>query len=310
MIEKLREYFIRKTGRLISFTKKIFLPGMKGESLYDILYFFRVGFKKNSIVDRAYAISYKFILASFPFTIFLLSIIPFIPILGLQEEILSHILNSFPEPVLPYIDSFFNDLLLKKKTSVVSIGFLLTIFFASNAMTAILNGFNKSYHLHRIKRKKSNLRLWSVGLLFILTLLLIATTVVYLLGGRLILYIENNYGYNHMFFHVVFVLFEWLILLALFMSAISILYNIGNSEKVKWQFFSPGLFISTTLIIIFSELFSLFVNYFAPYDRLYGSLGTIIILLLFIYYFFAILLIGFELNMSIQSAANKRQNQV
>lgn len=305
MIKELKYKFNSFIEKTFSFTKNIYLPGFMGQSIYQTAQFFIIGLKKNSIVDRSYAISFKFILASFPFVIFLFSLIPFIPIDGLQEEILNNILRTFPEKVVPHIQTFFEDLIIHKKSSILSIGFLLTIFFASNAMTAVLKGFNSSYHLNRIKRKGVSIRLWSIALIFIISILLVLASLIFILGGQLIYHLQTNLGFNSSFYTFLFIFLQWILVAFLFALAISILYNVGNTEKEKWKLFSPGVIFSTLLIGLFSELFSLFVTYLAPFNKLYGSLGTIIVFLLFIYYFFAILLIGFELNLSVQSANKK-----
>jgi membrane protein len=235
--------------------------------------------------------------------------IPFIPVQGLQENILNGILNAMPEEVSGYMSTFFSDLLLHKKTSILSIGFLLTLFFASNTMTAILKGFSNSYHLHRIKRKKISIRLWSIALMFIFSFLVIVATLVFTLGGMIIDYLkETDFIRSSIDIWLVWII-EWILIFLLFILAISILYNVGNTDKAKWKLFSPGAIFSTLMIWLFSQLFSVYLNYFAPFNKLYGSLGTIIIFLLFIYYFFAILLIGFELNLSIQSGSRKKTNQ-
>jgi membrane protein len=294
-------------AKTFSFTKKIFLPGFEGISIYETSIYLYNGLKKNSIIDRAYSISYKFLIASFPLIIFLFSLIPYIPINGLQDEILNGILRSMPDQLAIYLSGFFEDLLLHKKTTILSVGFLLTIFFASNTMNAVLKGFSSSYHLNRMKQKAISIRLWSIALMFIFAIILIFAALVFILGGLLIEYLqENDLIHSSVEIWLVWI-FEWVMIFFLFMLAVSILYNIGNGEKEKWKLFSPGVIFSTIMIWIFSQAFSVFLVYVAPFNKLYGSLGTIIILLLFIYYFFAILLIGFELNLSIQSASKMKK---
>lgn len=309
MIQKLKHKLFLLLEKLFSFTKNVYLPGFNGQSVYQTFIFFFDGLKKNSIVDRSYAISYKFILASFPFIIFLFSLIPFIPINGLQDEILKSILNAFPDQLIPYVNNFFEDLIIHKKSSILSIGFLLTIFFASNTMTAVLKGFNSSYHLNRIKRKNVSLRLWSIALIFIISFLLIAAALIFILGGQLISYIQSHSEFNNSFYSFLFSFLNWICIIALFVLAISTLYNVGNTERIKWTILSPGVIFSTLFIGLFSELFTLYVYYLAPFNKLYGSLGTVIVFMLFVYYFFAILLIGFELNLSVQSASKSTPNK-
>ncbi len=294
-------------AKTFSFTKNLFLPGFEGISIYETSIYLYNGLKKNSIIDRAYSISYKFLIASFPLIIFLFSLIPYIPITGLQDEILNGILKALPDQLAIYMKDFFADLLLHKKTAILSLGFLLTIFFASNTMTAVLKGFSSSYHLNRMKHKAISIRLWSIALMFIFALILILAALVFILGGLLIDYLqESDLIRSATEIWLVWIL-EWVMIFFLFILAVSILYNVGNGEKVKWKLFSPGVIFSTIMIWLFTQGFSLFLTYVAPFNKLYGSLGTIIILLLFIYYFFAILLIGFELNLSIQSASKMKK---
>ena len=235
------------------------------------------------------------------------SLIPYIPITGLQDEILKSILHAMPNQLSFYMKEFFEDLLLHKKTAILSVGFLLTIFFASNTMNAILKGFSSSYHLNRMKHKGISIRLWSIAIMFMFAIILILAALVFILGGMLIHYLqETDFIRSSVEIWIVWIL-EWMIIFFLFITAVSILYNVGNAERTKWKLFSPGVIFSTIMIWLFSQGFSLVMTYVAPFNKLYGSLGTIIILLLFIYYFFAILLIGFELNLSIQSASKMKK---
>jgi len=307
MIKAVKDKIKLWLAKTFSFTKNVYLPGFEGISVYETSTYLYNGLKKNSIIDRSYSISYKFLIASFPLIIFLFSLIPYIPISGLQDEILHSILKAMPDQLSNYMKGFFEDLLLHKKTAILSLGFLLTIFFASNTMNAILKGFSTSYHLNRMKHKAITIRLWSIALMFIFGLILILASLVFILGGMLIDYLQET-DFIRSSIEIWSVWFiEWLFIFFLFMTAVSILYNIGNAEKEKWKLFSPGVIFSTIMIWIFSQGFSFFLNYIAPFNKLYGSLGTIIILLLFIYYFFAILLIGFELNLSIQSASKMKK---
>jgi membrane protein len=307
MIQSTKNKIKSWLARTFSFTKKIILPGFEGISVFETSIYMYDGLKKNSIIDRSYSISYKFLIASFPLIIFLFSLIPYIPIAGLQDEILKSILHAMPNQLSFYMKEFFEDLLLHKKTAILSVGFLLTIFFASNTMTAILKGFSSSYHLNRMKHKAISIRLWSIAIMFIFSIILILASLVFILGGMLIDYLqETDFIRSSVEIWTVWIL-EWLIIFFLFITAVSILYNVGNAEKTRWKLFSPGVIFSTIMIWLFSQGFSLFLTYIAPFNKLYGSLGTIIILLLFIYYFFAILLIGFELNLSIQSASKMKK---
>jgi membrane protein len=89
------------------------------------------------------------------------------------------------------------------------------------------------------------------------------------------------------------------------------LYYFGPRRRKQFKFFSPGATLATFLILLISVAYEIYVAYYASYNDLYGSLGTIIILLIWIYLISYSLLIGFELNASIHGAmAEKTLNKL
>jgi membrane protein len=94
-------------------------------------------------------------------------------------------------------------------------------------------------------------------------------------------------------------LLRWIITIGLFFYGIAIIYKYGPSVKKRWHTVSPGSIIATVLTIITTSAFSFWVNHFGNYNQVYGSIGTLLILMLLIYMNSLILLIGFELNVSI-----------
>jgi membrane protein len=99
---------------------------------------------------------------------------------------------------------------------------------------------------------------------------------------------------------------KWLIIIMLFLSAISFIYYFGPALKKKWRFISPGSLLASFLCILTSVVFGIFVNSFASYNKVYGSIGTLIVIMLWIYYNSLIMIIGFELNASIDNAHSSR----
>ncbi|MFM9644433.1 YihY/virulence factor BrkB family protein, partial [Streptomyces turgidiscabies] len=89
---------------------------------------------------------------------------------------------------------------------------------------------------------------------------------------------------------------RWSVVVALFYYGIALIYKYAPSVKKRWRLSSPGTLLATTLTIVTTEIFSFWVSNFASYNRVYGSIGTVLILMLLIYINALILLIGFELN--------------
>ena len=102
---------------------------------------------------------------------------------------------------------------------------------------------------------------------------------------------------------------KWIIIISMLFFGITLLFNLGPAIKEKWKIITPGSLISTFLIIITSIAFNYYIDNFSNYNKIYGSIGTLIILLLWIYINAIILLIGFELNVSIEML-KKEQDQV
>ena len=86
---------------------------------------------------------------------------------------------------------------------------------------------------------------------------------------------------------------------------ISILFQFGPSQKTDWKLFSPGAILATIFIILTSYGFGYYIENFNQYNKLYGSIGTLIIILLWLYFNAIVMLIGFELNASIFKAIKK-----
>ena len=87
------------------------------------------------------------------------------------------------------------------------------------------------------------------------------------------------------------------------------LYYFGHSAKYRWRFFSPGAIVATILSIIATYLFSSYVDGFDSYNKLYGSIGAIIVLMLLIYFNTLCVLVGFELNKSISTVVKIAQEK-
>jgi membrane protein len=108
-------------------------------------------------------------------------------------------------------------------------------------------------------------------------------------------------------FETIFSIITFVFVTAMLYFAIATIYYFGPSNRKQFRFFSAGGTLATVLIILVSELYSFYVQQFATYNQLYGSLGTIMILLLWIYLISFVLLLGFELNASVHGAILKKR---
>lgn len=285
---------------LVRFLKQIKLPGLEGLSLYDLTELYITGIGKGAITTRASAIAFSFFTALFPFLLFILIVIPIIPIDDFKIEFLNF-LNSFLPPSTSdfFFDNIFYTIDDSQRGGLISSVFLASIFLMANGISAVFSGFESSYH-EQLSRNVLKQYLYALGVALILAFLLILTVVI--LGYFQIYVISNleNYGIlekeNIQFWFLVakYVFFIFMVYLAT-----AILYYFGTKEGKNSRFFSVGALFTTILIIINSYLFGIYIENFSQYNELYGSIGALLILLFYLWLNSNILLLGYELNASL-----------
>lgn len=289
---------------LVRFGKRIKIPGLEGMSLYDVLEMYIIGIVKGALTTRAGGIAYSFFMAIFPFMLFILTVIPYVPIDGFQEGLLSLISEILPPKTFNAVDSVLVDILKNQYAGLLSFGFVASIFLMTNGVNAIFGGFEYSYHVTET-RNIVRAYLISLAVSLIMALFLVVTvalTVFYKLGLETLL--EKGWVENELFwlrigrgFLFVFMVF----------TTVSMLYKFGTKTTKHSRFFSPGAVFTTILSIFTFYLFSYYVTEFSKYNQLYGSIGTLLILMLFVWLNAIILLLGFELNASIYSLRQRNK---
>ena len=279
--------------------------GFGGVSLYEVLRFFIQGLFEGFITTRASAISFSFFLALFPFSIFLLTVIAYIPIDNFQEELMLLISKVVPPNSFQAIEATIDDILSIRRGDLLSLGFLLALFFANNGVNAILTGFYQSYHKVELRNLFGQYGV-SLGLTIALSTLFITSVALIIFSevgiSRLEdLRIVSNFSSN-LLFAVRFIIIVLLVFLSL-----SLLFYYGPASQKTYRFISPGGILPTVLLFVTSYAFSYYVSNFASYNKLYGSIGTLLVILLWIWVNSLAILIGFELNASISEALKEHQ---
>lgn len=287
-----------------NYSKRVALPGFDGMPIYDVADFFFTGIQRGSIVTRAQSLAFSFFLAIFPATIFLFSLIPYVPIHDFQDQLLLLIQGILPKTAYESTRETIEDIIKHQRGGLLSLGFFFAMYFTTNGFMALMRGFNSSYH-EQEKRSPWKRRLVAFVLTFILSILLIIATTLIIFSEITFKFLVKKAILKTKTQVLLVLLGKWIVVFALFFFAISFLYYYAPAIKKKWRFISAGSTLATILSIILSIGFAYFVNNFGQYNKLYGSIGTLIVMLLWIYFNSVILLIGFELNASIDRAKNK-----
>ncbi len=287
--------------------KRNTLPGLSGSSIYAVLMMFLRGIYNGALDTRASSMSFKFFIALFPGIIFLFTLIPFIPIDGFDQELFNLLKEILPQEAYEISINTIEDIILNKNGSVLSFNFLFALYFATNGVKALVQEFNNSLHIEN-QRGVISQQIISFILVFILLVVLIVSITAIVISSWTIDYLSSIKYFDEFDLYGLLEIGTWLILFLLFFFAISFIFYFGPSKNDKWQFFSPGTFIASCLTIITSLAFSYYVNNFAQYNKLYGSIGTLVVILLWLYLNSWSLLLGFEINASIRTAKKKTKS--
>ncbi len=277
----------------VKWSSRIILPGFEGMSLYETILFLIDSFQKGQYSIRSAAISYHFFSAIFPTLVFILSLIPYIPIDNFQEDLLLYLSEMLPHNAYSLVESTVNDLVTKKHSTLLSFGFILSLYYASNGLHALLNGFNSSYQIE-LKRNPIKQRFISLAGFAVISLFLIVVLSSLIIGEIAIhkLFDGGLSEIGNILFHLV----RWIIIIGGTTFSVSTLYNIGNPERKQWKIFSAGATLATIIIILASKGLVFYFDNFGKYNELYGSIGSLLIILIWIQTINYILLVGFELS--------------
>jgi len=292
---------------LIFLSRKIYLPGFRGMSLYNVGLFFIEGMQKSSISLRANAITYSFIIAFVPAILFLFTLIPYVPIANLHENVMMTISEVLPEAAFITIKSTIEDIILRQQGGLLSISFLLSIYFASNGIIAIMTAFNQSSHSIET-RSFVQKKLVSLLLVIILGISLIIAAGAMSVSSFIFYFIEGEGWISSVTNRRLLEAGQWVIILLTALIAFSSIYYLAPAKRGSFPFFSAGSFVSSFLSVISFKVFIIFIENFSNVNRFYGSLGTLIVILMWINLTALALLIGFELNASIYEARMRNGN--
>jgi membrane protein len=279
-------------------SKHIFLPGFRGVPLYDVWMFFWKQVKTIGMTERASSIAFNFTMAIPPAIIFLFTLIPFIPISKeVIDELYTLIRDIVPgqknnSPLIKFLDDFINH----PRNALLSLGFILSLFFSSNAMMGIMRSFNKNY-IGFNKRNALHNRLIALRLTMTFYVLLLMAIFLIAMRSEVLIWLDIK---NETLLVVIKNL-RWIVIILLFFYIISFIYKYAPAVHKKWKLITPGSLLATFMMLLFTMFFSWWINNYANYNQLYGPISTVLVVMLLIYFNSLVLLIGFELNVSISS---------
>lgn len=295
----------QRLSRLASGLKNVIIPGASGASVYEIAASFIKSIKDIRLTERAAAISFNFLMAIPATLIFLFSLVPFLPLDSANEAVLNSIRLLSPNPKLyDTVESIITDLMNNKRRELLSLGFLFTIFVSSNGVMGILRSFDRD---SPIQIKRTGLaRRWKAFLLTILLMpvLLISLSIIILQTSVIDKFLLDHFGSP-----IAIKMVSVLTLLIIIYFSICILYKYGPSLHPKLPFFSTGALLASVLFILISFIFFFIANNFVNYNKVYGSIGTLLMFMIWMFIAGIVILIGYEINLTILIFSDKKSKQ-
>lgn len=285
------------------------MPGFRGIPIFDVVKFFFQQVRTVGMTERASAISFNLVMAIPPAIIFLFTLLPFLPISkDFQNELFDLIRTVIPgEKDHADLINFLKSIISKPRTGLLSLGFVLSMFFSSNAMMGIQRSFDKGYIGFK-KRRGLQKRGVALKITFVIFTLVFASVLLLVARGQVL----EFFGIENETLKSVITNARWAVIVLLFFSCISYIYRHAPAVDKKWPIINPGSILATALMLLTTVGFSWWVSRFGHYNEFYGSIGAVIIIMALVFINSLVLLIGFELNVSITSLhkiADERRNK-
>lgn len=293
---------------IINKAKTVSIPGFDKVPIYNVALFFFRGIKDGAITRRASAVAFSLIMALFPAVIFIFTLIPLIPIKDFQTELLMLIKSMVPGSTYGVIQQTIEDIITIKHSGLLSLGFVMAMFFSTNGIVSLIQSFNASVNVED-SRGWIMQRLVAILLVLILALLVtIGITLITFTQTFLNFLVDHNLMKQDWLYYIV-ALGKWIIILAVFFFAYSFLYYLGPARKSKFRFISAGGTLATILSIAVTLGFGFYIDHFGKYNALYGSIGALPVMMLITYFNCLAIILGFELNSGIVAARRIHQEQ-
>ncbi|MFN8310981.1 MAG: YihY/virulence factor BrkB family protein [Chitinophagales bacterium] len=290
------------------------LPGLDGVAVYDVLKFFNEEIKKNSLAVRSKSIAFSFFLSLFPALLFIIGLIPYFLALFSSQDINSY-LRGLVKSISPSADVFqflwnfigpvISDV-SKKRPSLLTGTFLLTLFLMTNGVVAMMSSFDKAYHNYK-KRTGLQTRMVALKISLLLSVMFILSMVLVVMGEDFLNWVFKLLHIQNMYTRALFVFIRYISIILLFFFSISLVYYYGPAHTKKYRFISAGATITTVLSIITSLGFSYYLSHWGRFGKLYGPIGTIMIIMIWLQINAFVLLVGYEINAAIYYHHSIRQ---
>jgi membrane protein len=265
------------------------------------------GLNDDYLLDRASALAYNFILALFPLMVFLLAVfgISASHSSAMRTNLFNYLGQVLPPSATQIITQTLTEVTRNAGGAKLTLGIVLTLWFASGGMSSMISGLNGVYE---VKENRSFIKVRAVALALTvaISILIIAALIGILTGDVVASYAGSHLGLGEGAV-IAWRVLQVIVALAFVIVSFSIIYYYGpDLEEQHWYWITPGALIGVLLWVAASFAFRAYLHFFNSYSKTYGSLGAAMILLMWLYITGFSFLIGGEINAQIEHAAAVR----
>jgi membrane protein len=307
-LNKLRKIIWKNllTRRVIAFLEKKPFPGSEQQvSWYAVVEFFLRWVDTRDIRLRSSALSFTFLLALFPSVIFIFTLMAYLPLTDNVHDLIVFLEAVMPQNAFETIESTLEDIVNKQRGGLLSFGFLAAMYFSTNGFEALMRLLDRYDVAKKKKRSFWKKRLVAIILSALVSLSLLISVLFLTLGNYAIRLLRDFEYFPTQAAPLILTSLNYIIVIVIVFFIVSAIYFLAPSGLRKWRFFSPGSIFASSVILVTTITFSAYVNHFNTYNKLYGSIGVLIFVMLLIYINTYILLLGYELNVSIEKTIDQ-----
>jgi membrane protein len=297
-----------RTRRLASLTLEemsMRIPGLRGLGPAVLVKESVAGFLADDMTTYAAALAYQVLFSLFPFIVFLVALLGFLDLPTFFDWLRQQADALLPGQAMKQVNSVIHEL-KQPQGGLLSIGVVLALWTASSGIRAAMNALNVAYD---VEEGRPAWKLYPLSILYTIGIaaMLILAAALLILGPQAIEWLAHQVGLEQVFV-MVWTWLRWPVILFLFTLAIAVVYYVAPDVEQDFRFITPGATLAVIVWIVSSLGFNYYLNHFANYSVMYGSIGTIIGLLLYFFISAAVLLFGAEVNAVIEHHAPSGKN--
>jgi len=256
---------------------------------------------RDDVLDGAAALGFYLTLAIFPTMIFLMALIPYLPISHVDQAIMDLLAQALPQGAAAIFADVVHEVTSERRGGLVSLGLVTALWSASAGMYAVMQQLNKAYDVVE-QRPFVRARATALGLTVLFAVLILGAFTLVVLGGVIQAWLGNRFGFSESLLDF-FKAFRWVVIVLALLLGLSLIYYLGPNRAHRYRFLTPGALVATVLLIASSSAFSLYTANFNNYSAVYGSIGAVIMLMLSLYIAGLVILVGAQINAQAERGA-------